>query len=142
MSFRLDPERGVSTQRCDRCGAEYRVITGFVFREDDAFAVYKAALHTHAGDNEAWIDVILGSWGEGQEATHLTFGCRVGPFGEGGDYACSLVAAAVPYSESPLFGRKLDRDEALGHPWLPDFWAVVDFLLVEDAEISLHTRVE
>ena len=60
MSFRLDPERGVSTQRCDRCGAEYRVITGFVFREDDAFAVYKAALHTHAGDNEAWIDVILG----------------------------------------------------------------------------------
>jgi hypothetical protein len=35
----------------------------------------------------------------------------------------------------PVFGRKLDRDEALEHPWLADFWSVVDFLLIEDTEV-------
>jgi hypothetical protein len=27
----------------------------------------------------------------------------------------------------------LSRDEALAHPWLPDFWEAVDFVLLTDA---------
>lgn len=141
MTFTMDADRGVKAQRCAECGAEYRVITGYIYRDGDAFAVHKSALHHHDGHNEAWIDVILGSWGEGETADHVTFGCRVGPFGEQGSNACALVPAAAPYSDAPLFGRKLDRDEALGHASLSDFWHVVDFLLIEDPDISVHVPV-
>ncbi|MCB1040593.1 MAG: hypothetical protein KDA94_13840 [Acidimicrobiales bacterium] len=34
--------------------------------------------------------------------------------------------------------RKLDRATAIAHPRLSDFWAIVDFLLVEHPLIHAH----
>lgn len=41
--------------------------------------------------------------------------------------------AAVPCADSSTFGHKLSREEALAHVRLADFWAVVDFLLENEA---------
>ena len=46
--------------------------------------------------------------------------------------------SAVPFSDRPLWGKKLSRDEALAHPWLPDFWEVVDFVLLTDPDVRRH----
>jgi hypothetical protein len=141
MALTADPQRDVVVRRCDQCGADYRVVTGFVYRDGVAFAVHKSALHHHDGADEAWIDVILGSWSGGGVDDHVTFGCRVGPFGAGGTNACALVPAAAVYSDAPIFGHKLDRDAALAHPALADFWTVVDFLMHEDPDVSRHVPV-
>jgi hypothetical protein len=42
-------------------------------------AVYFASCYRHDGVHEAWIDVVLGTWGAEDFSDHLTFGCRVGP---------------------------------------------------------------
>ena len=111
---------------------------GFLNRNDVAAAVYFAALHDHGGDREAWIDVILGTFGSGDSTDHVTFGCRVGPVPGQDEPAAWLVLGAIPYGDSPIWGEKLARDEALRHPWLSQFWEVVDFVLVQDPDVNRH----
>jgi hypothetical protein len=136
LSF--DKGRDSKARECVRCGQPFRLVKLFILRDDSSHAVCFAALHVHEGMREAWLDVILGTWGEDDATDHVTFGCRVGPVEDQDDPAATLVPAAIPYSDAPIFGRKLDRDEALAHPWLHEFWHVVDFVLVGDPEVEEH----
>ena len=100
-------------------------------------ALSPRARHDH-GSPEAWVDVILGTFDAQDFTDHVSFGCRVGPVAGQAETAASLVAAATPYGPSPMFGQKLSRDSALVHPWLPAFWNIVDFLLIEDPDVHRH----
>ena len=135
LSF--DPERTVELRSCGSCGHGYTLIKSFILDNGDAHAVLFAALHDH-GEREAWIDVIMGTFGTEDFADHITFGCRVGPVQGQAEPAATLVAAVAPFGDSPIFGRKLYRDEALVHPWISCFWRVVDFVLVSDPDIHFH----
>jgi hypothetical protein len=110
----------------------------FVLKDGGARAVCYAALHHHDGTREAWLDLVIGTWGEGQVTDHVTFGCRVGPIENQEEPAASLVSAAIPYGDSPIFGAKLSRDEALAHSWLSEFWEMVDFILINDPDVREH----
>ena len=135
LSF--DSERSVETKSCDGCGRGYVLAKGFIYADGEPHAAYFAALHDH-GVAEAWIDVIVGTFGSGDFSDHVTFGCRVGAVEGQKEPAATVVPAAAPYGTSPLFGRKLSRDEALAHTWVQAFWAVVDFVLVEDPVVRRH----
>ena len=135
LSF--DPERSVEAKECAACQRRYKLVKGFVLRGDDPHTVYFAALHDH-GVKEAWIDVITGTFGSDDSSDHVTFGCRVGPVEGEVEPAATAVDAAAPYGDSPLFGRKLSRAEALAHERLPTFWGIVDFLLLEDPDVEQH----
>ena len=133
----FDTERSVEPKECAACGRGYVLAKGFIYADDEPHAVYFAALHNH-GVPEAWIDVILGTFGSADYSDHVTFGCRVGPIEGQTEPAASAVPAAGPYGAAPIFGRKLSRDEALAHPSLPTFWTVVDFVLVKDPDVRRH----
>jgi hypothetical protein len=137
-TLRLDPERSLSTRHCENCGREFRLVKGFVSRDDVPHAVYFAACHEHDGVREAWIDLILGTFGEDASSDHVTFGARVGPVLGQDEPAATLVQAAIPYGDSAIFGQKLTREEALEHPLLPGCWEVVDFVLIEDEAVNAH----
>src|SRR5690349_8543346 len=77
--FRIGPTREVSERECSECGRAFTFVEGFVEREDTAVAIYLAACHHHDDVREAWIDVILGTFGIRDSADHVTFGVRVGP---------------------------------------------------------------
>lgn len=133
----FDPERSVELKTCASCGRGYTLVKSFILDDEDAHAILFAALHDH-GEPEAWIDVILGTFGTEDFTDHLTFGCRVGPVDGQVEPAATLVQAARPYSDAPLFGRKLSREEAMTHPLLTAFWRVVDFALVSDPDVHFH----
>lgn len=136
----IEDDRSSVRRACSSCASPFTVVTGFVHRGPDAHAIYKAALHVHDGEREAWIDVLFGSFGTDDPAPgdRVSFGCRVGPIpGQRGPQA-SLVAAAQPYDDAPLFGAKLTRDEALAHPSLQEFWAIVDHVLMHDPDVHFH----
>lgn len=134
LSF--DEGRTIQASSCDACGTDHKIVKQFVLDNGNAHAVLFVALHGH-GANEAWIDAIFGSF-DGEYADHLTFGCRVGPVDGQAEPAATLVEAAIPYSDAPIFGEKLSRDQALTHPWLSAFWRVVDFVLVHDQDVHSH----
>lgn len=134
----IDPDRQVRTRKCDCCGGERESVTGFVSRDGKPYAVYFAACYPHTA--EAWIDVILGAeWDDKYPADHVTFGCRVGPVEGSPQPGCTVVQAASAFDNpSAIFGDCLDRERALVHPWLDDFWAVVFHILEEDPTVHTH----
>lgn len=88
--------------------------------------------------HEAWIDAILGSWGHNEFGDHVTFGCRVGPVVNSPTPAATLVNGGAVAPDSPIFGRKLSREEGLNHPRLAEFWQVVDTILEHDELVRRH----
>jgi hypothetical protein len=137
VALSFDPERSAEHRSCAICGRHYVQVKGFVYQAEIPHAVFFAALHQHEA-KEAWIDVILGTFGDDDTSDHVTFGCRVGPVIGQTEPAATLVPAAVPYGESALFGVKLSREEALKHARLGEFWLVVDFVLTADPDVSAH----
>ncbi|AXH89032.1 hypothetical protein AB0N38_32670 [Micromonospora aurantiaca] len=88
--------------------------------------------------HEVWIDAILGSWGRDDFDDHVTFGCRVGPVAGSPGPAATLVNGGEVAGDSPIFGRKLSREEGLTHPRLAEFWQMVDLILERDALVRRH----
>lgn len=139
MPLFLDGESTIQQDTCHDCGAQYTLVKSFVLDEVGPHAIGFSALHVHDGAFEAWIDVIFGRFeGDAESDNRTTFGCRVGPVDNSPDPAATAVQAAIPYAESASFGHKLNREEALAHPRIGDFWDVVDFLLEHEPAVNHH----
>ena len=123
-------ERNVTRATCEACGTGYEFVKGFVYRNGDAYAVYFAACHGHPED-EAVLDVILGTWGDDDINDRVTFSACVRL-----DGASAIDATAAAAGQSDIFGQKLARDEALAHPLITAFWDVLDHVVVEDDDIA------
>ena len=136
LTFDGEPAR--QDEECPQCGRTYRLIKTLIRRDGDVYAIAYTALHDHSAVHEAWIDVILGTFGENTTADHITFGCRVGPIEGQTEPAASLVTGAIPYGDQAIWGQKLTREQALRHQRLQDYWEVVDNLLLNDTEIHTH----
>lgn len=125
-----DGEPTIDSTTCNECDELHETSVGFVLEADSALAVYWASWYPHAG--EAWLDLAMGSWIEPEYSDHVTFGTRIGHIEGHTGPQCSLVNAAELRSDAAMFGQKLSRDDALSHVWLPTFWTVVDWLLLND----------
>ena len=137
MTLTFDGDPSVEQRQCPDCGSEHESVTGFVLKDASAHAVYYADWYPHR--NEAYVDVVLGPWLEPDYPDQVTFGCRLGHVKGQVGPAASLVTGASTRSDHPMFGTKLDRDGARAHPRLSDFWAVVDWLIINDP--ILHENV-
>jgi hypothetical protein len=129
-------ERTVDKQTCDECGRPYDHVTGFVYDDGDAHSIYYASCHGHP-EHEAWIDVVLGTWWADDVDDHVTFSCRLRAQG-----ATAVDASVAVKGEAEFFGKKLSRDEALGHPLVDSFWSVVDLLAAEDDSVVDHLGLQ
>jgi hypothetical protein len=128
----LDNERQELDITCPLCGRPFKLVTGFVYRDGDAWAVYHAQCHSH-DRSEAWLDIVLGSWDDDQPADSRTFSCRVGTEGAG------LVDAPVSVEgRAPHYGRMLTRADALADDRLDDAWEVVDFVVTADPTVRKY----
>ena len=138
MVLAYDSPQPAEERRCDHCGRSYLLVRAFITRDGDAYAIVFAACHVHDGEREAWIDVILGTFSSDDASDHVTFGARVGPVAGQADPAATAVPAGVAYSQSPFWGIKLSRDEALAHPRIDEFWEIVDYVLLTDPAVHAH----
>jgi hypothetical protein len=140
MTLTMDPgERQVTEYECPCCNAPIQRTWNYIYRDGKAFAVYFANSYHHLDQpHETWIDAIFGTWNEDRFDDHVTFGCRVVFLDDRSGPAAGLVQACLDGSGGPVHGVRLSREEALAHPWLPDFWQVVDFVLAEDPLVHAH----
>jgi hypothetical protein len=142
VSLVIDPEsRQIRQFVCDCCNAQAQRTWAEMYDDatDQAVAVYYVSCYRHDdGVREAWIDAIVGTWGEDTVNDHVTFGCRVGPVSDSPDPAASLVNGGEVAPDSPIFGQKLSREEGLAHPRIDDFWTIVDTILEHDELVREH----
>jgi hypothetical protein len=136
VTLHFDDGREVVHEECAHCGTPQTRVTGFVLRDGDAYAAYLASCYHHDG-HEVWIDATFSpTWNDGIDDRY-TFGCRVGPI-DGGDVAATMVDGASVRDDSPIYGRKLSREDGLAHPQRDEFWALVDYILVNDPDVAVH----
>ena len=133
----IEPDARVQDLPCPSCGSVFRRVTGFVYSDGDAYAVYYASCYHHDG-HEVWIDVIFSDTWQDAVDDHVSFGCRVGPVGGQTEPAASLVEAGLAYPGSDMFGQRLTREQALEHPRLTGLWELVDHILVQDQVVAGH----
>jgi hypothetical protein len=130
VTLALDDEGADREIACPSCGRTFRYVSGFVYRDGDAHAIYHAQCHGHDTRDEVWLDLVVGEW-EPDYQDQFTFSCRVSTTGAG------LVDAPVASSgQAEYFGAKLSRTEALEHERLAQVWELVDFVLTTDPTIS------
>lgn len=129
---------------CACCETPFERVTGFINGAEGAYAIYYASCYHHQGMHEAYIDVILESHWDQDDLVNrpspdrVTFGCRVGPIEGHPGIACSLVTGAAVAPDSPLYGHKLEPDQAREHPWLAAYWETVDHILAHDETVASH----
>ena len=134
--FSFDGDSRQTTRMCSECGRPHESVTGFVLKDDSAYAVYYVDWYPHS--NEAYIDVILG-WEDPDYSDNVTFGCRLGEVdGHSGPQA-SLVTGGAQRGNGPILGETLAREAAIRHPRVNEFWDPVDWLIVNDA--LLHEKI-
>ncbi|WP_053719359.1 hypothetical protein [Saccharothrix sp. NRRL B-16348] len=140
MTLTTDADlRQATRYECGCCREPIERSWNFVDRAGDRHAAYFANCYHHRDQpHDVWIDVILGTWDTASAEDHVTFGCRVGPV-EGSDQpAATLVRACMDGSGGEVHGLLLSREAGLAHPRLPEFWQVVDFVLVNDPGVHAH----
>jgi hypothetical protein len=118
--------------RCDCCGETTTQLTRFVYKNDDAFAVYYASFTENHGDKVVWGLIGLGEWGEGSEPKdRFAF-----PFRLWTDANNNLVSltdkAESPWKEVDFLGSILDREAALTHPMIQDVFHITDHIVTDD----------
>ncbi|SDU57966.1 hypothetical protein [Jiangella alkaliphila] len=137
MTLTTAPNLQIAEHRCPDCAQPFRRITGFVHRDGAPYAVFYASCHHHDG-NDVLLDAIFGTWEGDDQSDHVTFGCRIGPVPGQPGPAVQLIPAAVSFEAAPLFGHKLSREEAQGHPRFDDFRELVQHVLSTNTIIGSH----
>ncbi|MEV4684236.1 hypothetical protein [Streptomyces kurssanovii] len=141
MLLTFGPDRQTREFTCDCCNAPIERAWDFIYADGAPHAAYFANCYHHTDrDHDAWIDVIFGTWGGGSDqwSDHVAFACRIGPVVGQTTPASTLVTAGLAHPDGPLFGLKLDREAALQHPRLNEFWKVSDFILENDPLVLGH----
>ena len=132
MTFTFSGERQVDRYPCRCCDSVVDRSSAKLDRDGSARALFSACCYHHGDGGEVWFDIAIGTWGTDDHSDHVAFGCRWGAVDGRADPMCSLTTGAGVLGDSPVWGTKLDRPAALRHPLLPEFWAMVDFLLESD----------
>lgn len=134
--FTFDGEPQQRRIKCPTCAQEHEGVTGFVLRDQSAYAVYFADWYPHA--SQAWLDVVPRTFAEHEPAGHVTFGRRIGHIPGQEEPACSLAQAAARRSGPALSGARLSPEQARGHPRPSEFWTVTDWLILNDQLLHRH----
>lgn len=137
MTLESEPGAQVTEFACERCGEPVQRVTGFIHQNGDAHAIYFASCYHHVA-HEAFIDVVFSPTWDNNADDHVSFGCRVGPMDGRSGPQSSLTTGGTAFEQSRMFGQKLTREDALTHPQLPEFWAVVDHVLTHDQVVRTH----
>ena len=135
--IRIEFENPTESQ-CECCGKTTVRLTRFVYRDDEAYAVYYSQ-YTPDHDEKRLSGLIgLGKWGEGGEPEdRLAFSFQI--WTDENNFKVGLVDAKdSPWSHVTFLGRILDRAEALKHEWIKEVFHITDHMVTDDPEITKY----
>jgi hypothetical protein len=121
---------------CECCGSTTVTLTRFVYKDDDAYAVYYAAFTPQHKEKVVCGIIGLGEWGDDslgpQDRVAFPFEIRAT---EDQFHVGMVDADASPWSETTFLGQLLNRDEALKHEWISEVFHITDHMVTDDEEI-------
>jgi hypothetical protein len=120
---------------CDCCGVRSTTVHGFVYQRGNAFAVYYAGWSQKHPDRGVTLAIATGEWGEGSSpADRVSIGLKARSSEDEIQFTV-LTADESPWGDTPMFGKMLQRKEALSHPRLAQTFAIADLIVDKDERV-------
>jgi hypothetical protein len=135
----LEPGDEVVEHRCDHCAEVYRSTFGFIYRDDDAYATYHAALYARHPDRLVSLAITVGDdWSEeADQLERISVALRVRPAED--EFAMTVVDSnESPWAHASTHAGMLDRTLALAHPRIGEIFHVADHIVKEDLTVKAH----
>jgi hypothetical protein len=136
LSIELGEE--VSNIACDCCGKQFKSVVGFIKRDDDAYAVYFATLQAGHDDITVGLTLSIGKWWDDNALgeRHWVF-LTVKPTPDKFGMRIEEPEGSRHVNFKPL-GIALSRDEALASDLKEEFFAVADYIALEDPAVNSY----
>jgi hypothetical protein len=136
----LTLELGVTHQPtvCSCCGKKSVNLTGFVYSDGNASAVYFAGLAEDHPDRSIQLAVGIGEWGDGTTAADRV-GFTMVLRNAASSYEVMLVdPEQSSWNHVTMAGTLLAREPALKHPRVKEVFHITDHLVIEDPRIRAY----
>jgi hypothetical protein len=134
---RLRLELGESGEAapCKCCDARSRTAHGFVYRDDDAYAVYYAGWSDEHPERGVTLAIAVGEWTEGSSPTdRVSIGMLAIPTPSSVDFKV-MNPIDSPWGDTSLLGNMLGREQALAHPALKEAMHVAEHIVRDDMRV-------
>jgi hypothetical protein len=136
LNLSLEIGENYNSSVCHCCGQKSNVGHGFIYKNDDAYAVYYAGWSLNHADKKVSFAIAIGEWDDNSTNSNRTcFGIEV--FEEKNRFLFTIVEPIKsPWSNTGLLGRMLPRCDALAHPCLNEVFHLVEYV------IHNHTAIQ
>ena len=138
MTGRLTLEEGEEDTkgRCACCGREARSVHGFVFRNEDAYAVYYAGWSEGHHEDGVSMAIATGEWDDDSDAkSRVSIGIRAKVSGKRIEFTV-LDPEQSPWGSSVLLGEMVPRNEALHHRSIKQFFELAELVARDDLRVK------
>jgi len=125
----------VDAQPCECCGGRTTRLTRFVYCDGNAHAAYYAIFSDNHPFGFVSVLISIGEWGDDAPPDHrCAFYLRIRA--TNANFQVSVCNAdESPWGNVDVFGRTLDREEALQHPRLNQVFEITDQIVAQDAPV-------
>jgi len=127
-----------SSSTCECCGGITTRLTRFVYRDDDAYAIYYAMFSDNHSDRIVKMVISLGEWGEDSDPDQRrAFALNLKVTAE--RYEVTVTDSSdCPWQKATVLGRVLDREEALRDPYIKEVFHITDHVVMEDEALKKY----
>lgn len=139
-SYDIEIGENKNASTCHCCGKKSCVGHGFVYKNDDAYAVYYAGWTDAHLDKKVSIALAIGEWEDDSTSDDRTcFGVEVS---EGQDEILFRVVepSESPWSDTDLLGPMQSREKGLSNPLLKEVFEIAENILRD--HIALREYLE
>jgi hypothetical protein len=138
MAFSLELGEDVSNISRNCCGEQFKSVCGFIKKDDDAYSVYFATLHTGHSDIMVGLTVSVGKWWDDTALDERHWIClTVKPSDSNFNMRIEEPEVSRHKDFKPL-GIALSREAALASDLKDEFFAVADYVVVEDPAVNSY----
>ncbi|MBF6640286.1 hypothetical protein IVB69_02925 [Flavobacterium sp. J49] len=121
-------------ETCECCGKETIKLTRFVYKDDDAFAIYYLKFTKEHEEKIVTGIISIGDWHTDEEPKkRFSFPFRI--WTDSDNFNVGLIDKEESPWKQSLLGNILDRKDALKHPWLSEVFHITDHIVDEDKEV-------
>jgi len=124
-------------EACDCCGKETKKLTRFVYKDDDAFAIYYIKFTKDHEKKIATGIISIGDWETDEEPKNrFSFPFRI--WTNSDNFQVGLIDKEDSPWKQSLLGKILDRKDSLKHPLISEVFHITDHIVVEDKEVVAY----
>jgi hypothetical protein len=130
----------VKSFRCPHCGEQSMTVWGWVSKDNAAHAAYFANLMTGHQETSARLIISIGGWGEEDNlAKRKWVFIEARPIA--GSYEMMVREPEESlYNGKHILGTSLTRSEALASPLMQEFFAVADYIAINDPAVRSYLQ--